>query len=431
MTTEKVPVSSDSVKSTWGRTFFPIWGGQAASLLGSQIVQFALIWYLTVLTESATVLATASVFEYLPTVVLGPAIGVLVDRWNRRRIMIVADTVAALATVVLVVLFWADTIQIWHIYAIILVRSVAGRFQGPAMAASTSLMVPNEHLTRIQGLNQTLQGGLNVVAAPLGALLLEAVPIQGVVAVDVVTAMIAVVPLLFILIPKPAPAADESSGGRSLWQDALAGFRYITSWPALGIMVATAALLNFFIAPTFSLLPLLVRTHYVGGAVELAGIESAFGIGAIAGGVLLGVWGGFKNRIHNIAASIFCIGLGSLTIGLLPPTGYWISITAMGFVGFALPFANGTLGAIMQSAVDPAMQGRVFTTMGSVSTAMIPIGYALAGPLSDRFGILIWFVVTGIVFLLIASLQAFLPALAQLDSRADERSAEKQPIPSG
>ena len=160
---------TEAENPTWKRTFFPIWGGQAASLLGSQVVQFALIWYLTIQTASATVLATASIFEFLPSVFLSPFIGTLVDRWNRRRIMIVADTLVALATLVLVVLFWMDVIEIGYIYAIIFVRAVAGRFHGPAMGASTALMVPVEQMTRIQGLNQTLQGGLNLIAAPLGA----------------------------------------------------------------------------------------------------------------------------------------------------------------------------------------------------------------------------------------------------------------------
>jgi DHA3 family macrolide efflux protein-like MFS transporter len=410
---------SEAENPTWKRRFFPIWGGQASSLLGSEVVQFALIWYLTVQTESATVLATASIFEYLPRVLLGPAIGVLVDRWNRRRVMILADTVAALAILVLVVLFWTEQVAIWQIYAVILVRAIAGRFQTPAMTASTSLMVPKEQLTRIQGLNQTLQGGLNIVAAPMGAFLMELLPIQGVVAVDVLTAAIAIGPLLLIDIPQPEPEPLVGSGKRSLWQEAMAGFRYMLSWPALAIMVGCATLLNFFIAPTFSLLPLVVKTRFLGGAIELGWIESAFGVGAILGGLLLGVWGGFRNGIHTIAASILGIGLGSMVIGVLPASGYGMALLAVGFVGFMLPFANGTLGAIMQAAVDPAMQGRVFSTLGSISSGMVPIGYALAGPLSDRFGLLVWFVVTGVVFLVIAVSMATLPALRGLGERVE------------
>jgi DHA3 family macrolide efflux protein-like MFS transporter len=416
---------NESENPNWKRSFFPIWGGQAASLLGSQIVQFALIWYLTVLTESATVLATASIFEYLPTVLLGPAIGVLVDRWNRRRIMILADTVAALGTVVLVLLFWSAHIEVWHIYAIIFIRSVAGRFQGPAMTASTSLMVPREQLTRIQGLNQTLNGGLNIIAAPLGALLMELLPIEGVVAVDIVTAAVAIGPLMLMAVPQPEAEPGAESGMQGFWRGAVAGIRYILSWPALAIVVGCAALLNFLIAPTFSLLPLLIKTRFLGGAIELGWIESAFGVGAVIGGILLGIWGGFRRGIHTISASIFGIGLGSMVIGILPATGYAFAVLAMGFVGFMLPFANGTLGALMQTSVDPVMQGRVFSTLNSVSTGMVPVGYALAGPLSDRFGLLVWFVLTGAVFVAVGVVLASLPALRDLGQRAETSAVDE------
>jgi DHA3 family macrolide efflux protein-like MFS transporter len=415
----------------WKRTFFPIWGGQAASLLGSQVVQFALIWYLTTQTESATVLATASIFEFLPGVFLSPFIGALVDRWNRRRIMIVADTVVALATLLLVGLFWMGVVETWHVYAIIFVRAVGGRFHAPAMGASTSLMVPKEHLTRIQGLNQTLQGGLNLIAAPLGALLMEVLPIEGVVAVDVITASIAVLPLLFIDIPQPEPSPDQLSGKFSLWQDTLAGFRYIFGWPGLFIIILTATLLNFFIAPTFSLLPLLVKSHFQGGALELSYLESIFGVGTIMGGILLGVWGGFRRKIVNIGLSISGLGLTSLIIGILPDNGYWLAFGAMWLGGLMLPIANGTLGAIFQSAVEPAMQGRVFSAIGSAANAMTPIGYALAGPLSDRFGIQIWFVVTGVVILLTAIAQLTIPALANIDQQAEERKMEVETAAAG
>ena len=150
----------------WKAPFFTIWGGQALSLLGSQLVQFALIWYLTVETGSATVLATASLVGLVPHVVLGPFVGTLVDRWNRRRLILIADSVITIATIVLAVLFALDIVAIWHIYLVMFIRSLAGGFHGHAMGASTSLMVPVEHLTRIQGINQMLNGGLNVVAAP-------------------------------------------------------------------------------------------------------------------------------------------------------------------------------------------------------------------------------------------------------------------------
>ncbi len=210
--------------------FFVIWGGQAISLFGSQLVQFALIWWLTKITDSATVLATASLVGLLPQVVLGPVVGALVDRWNRRITMIVADGVIAVATVGLAALFLTGTVQVWHVYLLMFVRATAGGFHWAAMAASTSLMVPKEHLTRIQGLNQTLQGGLNIISAPLAALLLDLLPMQGILAIDVGTAMFAIGSLLFVTIPQPQrrePPQEMQTGGPSVWQDLRQGLRYV------------------------------------------------------------------------------------------------------------------------------------------------------------------------------------------------------------
>ena len=175
----------------WAPRFFTIWTGQAFSLLGSQLVSFAVIWWLTQKTGSATVLATASLVGLLPQVILGPLTGALVDRWSRRLTMMIADGLIALATVILAVLFALGHVQIWQVYALLFVRSVCGGFHWPAMQASTSLMVPKEHLARIQGLNQMLQGGMNIASAPLGALLLAWLPMEGVLAIDVFTAMLA------------------------------------------------------------------------------------------------------------------------------------------------------------------------------------------------------------------------------------------------
>ena len=210
--------SNSQQPPNWKTPFFAIWTGQAFSLLGSQIVQFAIIWYLTEKTGSATVLATTTLIALLPGVFLSPFIGPLVDRWNRRRIMILADSFIALATLVLAALFALGLVDLWHIYAVLFIRSIGENFHRPSMTASTSLMVPKEHLTRIQGVNQTLNGGLNIIAAPLGALLMTLIPMSGIVAIDVITALIAVVPLFFIVIPQPEKNPAES-GSTTFWQD--------------------------------------------------------------------------------------------------------------------------------------------------------------------------------------------------------------------
>jgi DHA3 family macrolide efflux protein-like MFS transporter len=278
----------------WKAPFFTIWSGQAFSLLGSMLVSFTLIWWLTKTTGSATVLATASLVGLLPQIILGPVAGTLVDRWNRRLVMIVADSVIALVTALLALLFLTGQVEIWHVYLLMAIRSIAGGFHWPAMTASTTLMVPSEHLSRVQGMNQMLQGGMNIVSAPLAALLLEWLPIAGILSIDVITALIAVIPLVFIPVPQPQRQAQVSGASTSFWFEFKEGFRYAFSWPGLVLIGLMATLVNLLLNPAFSLLPILVTKHFNGQAFQLAWIESAMGVGIILGGLLLSIWGGFK-----------------------------------------------------------------------------------------------------------------------------------------
>ena len=190
-------------RRTWTSTFFTIWAGQAFSLLGSMLVQFALVWWLTATTGSGTVLATAALAALVPEILLGPFAGACVDRWNRRLVMLVADCLIALATLGLAALYALGALRPWHIYLIMMLRATGAAFHWPAMQASTSLMVPREHLSRVAGINQTLRGGLGIVSPPLGAILVQLLPLHGVLLIDVGTAALAIRPVVFVPIPQP------------------------------------------------------------------------------------------------------------------------------------------------------------------------------------------------------------------------------------
>jgi DHA3 family macrolide efflux protein-like MFS transporter len=406
----------------WKTPFFTIWTGQAISLLGSQLVQFALIWWLTRTTGSATVLAVASLVGLLPQVLLGPFIGAWVDRANRRLVMMVADSLIALATLLLAALFALGWVQIWHVYLLMLVRSIAGGFHYPAMTASTSLMVPKEHLARIQGLNQMLNGGLNILSAPLGALLLELLEVQGMLFIDVFTALLAVAPLFFIPIPQPERSAEAA--GSTFWQDFRSGLRYTLGWPGLVIIGVMAALINLLLAPASALTPILVTRHFNGQAWHLAWMESAMGVGVIAGGLTLGVWGGFKRRILTSMLGLLGIGAGSILLGFTPASAFLLGVGAMFLVGFFLPVANGPLLAAVQATVEPAMQGRVFTLIGSVSAGMAPLGLLIAGPVADRLGVNSWYLLGGVVCLMMGVLGFFIPAVVHLEDHGKDSPLE-------
>jgi MFS transporter, DHA3 family, macrolide efflux protein len=413
----------------WALNFFTIWFGQSFSILGSQIVQFALIWWLTVKTGSATVLTLSSVVGIVPQVLLAPLAGVLVDRWNRRITMMVADGIGALAAGLLAGLFALGWVQVWHVFVILFIRSCAGAFHWPAMQASTSLMVPKQHFSRIQGLNQMLFGALGIISAPLGALVMDLIPFQSVVAIDVVTAAFAITPLFFVHIPQPAcTISTAQTGGKkpSLWADMSAGWRYVTGWKAMMLMLGMATMINLLVNPAFALLPLLVKKNLHGGAPQLAALESAMGFGMMAGGLTLGVWGGFKRRILTTFMGLIGMGSGILLVGITPSSVFTIAVVGMFLAGYMNPITNGPIHAVLQAVVAPEMQGRVFTLVGSIAALMSPLGLIIAGPLSDVIGVRAWFIVGGIATAVTGVVCFFLPAILHIE---DGRSVveSKQP----
>ncbi len=404
----------DTQSRRWARKFFTIWGGQSVSLLGSSLVQFALVWWLTSTTGSATVLATASLAGILPQVIVGPFAGALVDRWNRRLVMIVADALIALSTLGLIVLYMLGHMEVWHIYVVMFWRSALGAFHWTAMQASTSLMVPHAQLSRVAGLNQMLQGAMGIIAPPLGALLMAVLPLHLILSIDIVTASVAVLPLLFIGIPQPDRShelAHPDAAPPSMLADMRAGLRYVRHWPGLLMILVLAMILNFVISPAFSLMPILVTKHFGGGALQLGTLQSAWAIGIVVGGLVLGAWGGFKKRAVTSMLGIMGMGIGILGIAAAPSNLLGLAVAGMLFGGFMNPMANGPLFAMLQTIVAPEMQGRIMSLVGSGSAAMMPLSLLVAGPIADRVGVRVWYVAAGITCVFMGLLALNIPAI--------------------
>lgn len=399
MTVENSEIqTTPDVPAHWLGNYLPMWIGQAVSLLGSGLVQFALVWYMTEKTGSATVLAMATFVALLPSVILGPFAGALVDRLNRKAIMIISDTAVALATFALVVLFHLGIAQIWHIYVALFVRSLCGSFQYPAMQASTSLMVPREHFARLGGINQAMNGVITIVSPPLGALLMSVMTMQAVLAIDLVTAAIAISLLaLFVRVPQPprSQTAEALTPARVL-ADVRNGLKYAVGWSGLFKVMVMASLINMLASPAFSLLPLMVTKIYGKGAAEVAWLESALGLGIVAGGLLLGLWGGFKRKTATTLTGLIGMGAGITILGLTDRNTYLLAVGMMGLVGLMNALANGALGAIMQTKIPSEMQGRIFTVIGSLASAASPLGMLLAAPVAEKLGIRAWYLIAGV-----------------------------------
>ena len=403
-------------KPGWKKPFFIIWSGQVFSLLGSGLVQFALVWWLTQTTHSATILASATMAAILPQIFLGPFAGALVDRWNRRKVMIIADSSIAGVTILLAILYWSGVIQPWHVFVILFLRSLGGVFHYNAMQASTSLMVPEQHLARVAGLNQTLNGLLNILTPPLGALLMGVLPMYFVLSIDVVTAAMAVTPLLFIPVPQP-PRLDASAvvTPAILLRDVRAGLRYVMTLPGLVAILIMAMVINFLYAPAAMLMPLMITNHFNGNALDLGLIEAFFGAGVVGGALLLSAWGGFKSKIATSMCGLVGMGVGALIVGMAPGDAFAMGVVGYALAGFMSPITNGPLQAFLQSRVAPEMQGRVFSVVQSGAMAMMPLGTLAAAPVANWLGIPAWFIAAGVATAGMGILGFFIPAVANIE----------------
>lgn len=401
----------------WKSTFLRFWLTQALSLFGSGLASFSVVWWITEKTGSSVILATVSLATLLPGIIIAPIAGALVDQLNRKWIIIIADAVSAVMAMLLVVLFWEGSIQLWHIIVINIIRALAGTFQFPAVQSSTSLLVPKQQLTRVAGLNQALQGATMIATPPLGALLLSVLPIHLILGIDVLTAILAICLLFFILIPQPSDRQSITRVPATIWQDIRAGFTFIKQWPALVNIMVIAALINLVLTPAFILIPILVTQHFYGSAFQLGWINAAYGFGTVVGGALLGIWGGFKRRILTSLFGLAGLGIGCLLVGRAGSEAYWLAVSGMALVGIMNAFANGPFFAILQSTIPHEMQGRFFTVLMSVSTAAAPLGLALAGPLADRLGVQIWYLLSAAICGLIVVWILFNPAILRFEEK--------------
>jgi DHA3 family macrolide efflux protein-like MFS transporter len=242
----------------------------------------------------------------------------------------------------------------------------------------------------------------------------------------VLTALLAVGTLTVIAIPRPG---RTSAAKAPFWSEMRAGLRYTSSWPGLMAILVMATAINFFLVAALSLLPILVTTHFGGAAMHLASLSSAFGIGIIAGGLALGVWGGFRRRMHTSLTGLIGLGLGFLLLGITPATMFWLALASTVLAAVMSSMTNGPLMAVLQTTVAPAMQGRVFTLMASMAMAISPLGLAVAGPVADRLGAQIWYIVGGAVCTGMGILAFFVPSILNMEDHRSAPEAGKSESP--
>jgi DHA3 family macrolide efflux protein-like MFS transporter len=277
-------------------------------------------------------------------------------------------------------------------------------------------MVPEKYLTRIQGLNQSMQGLLTIVAAPLGALLLAIFSMTGVMMVDVGTALLAILVLLAIRVPRPT--RSDGPGQSSVWAETVAGFRYLVQRRGHVTLIAMATLINALLVPAFSLLPLLVLQRLNGGAAQLGWLSSSLGVGLIVGGAALGAWGGFRKRIVTALIAMAALGVAVTAVGLTPASSFLWALVSMSCVGLVVPLVNGPVFAILQATIAPDYQGRVFSLVTSLATAAAPLGLIAAAPVAEIVGVGVWYLAAGMACVTMGIAGFFAPALMGIEDGA-------------
>ena len=368
------------MQENWQKKTAIFLGSQAISLFGSSLVQYAILWYITLETKSGTMMMISIVFGFVPTFFLAPFAGVWADRYNRKLLIALSDSMIALSTLLLAILFWLGHDYIWLLFLMSAVRAIGGGIQTPAVGAFLPQIVPKDKLFRINGINSSIQAVINLLSPMLAGAVLSIASIEAIFLIDVFTATIAVLSLIFLLkVPPHAKAMQKQT--LSYFADLKAGLSYIKNHGYLKNFFIFCAFFFFLIAPGAFLTPLQVAKSYGDEVWRLTAIEVAFSIGMMLGGVLISLWKGFKNKIHTMAFATFIMGFSTFLLGLTPL--FWIYLGIMFIYGIVIPIYHTPTTVLLQHQVEEDLHGRVIGVLSMIASSTVPMSMLLFGPLAD------------------------------------------------
>jgi DHA3 family macrolide efflux protein-like MFS transporter len=367
----------------WKRNITFFIAGQMISFVGSLLVQYAIFWYINLETESGTILTIAIIASFIPLLIFSPIAGVLADKMNRKLLIVIADSTIALVTLITALLFSLGNIEIWMLIAVTAVRGIGQAIHGPAIGAAIPLMVPQDKLMRVQGIQTGIQSAFNVLGPIVAAILISWFSIGFLFYIDTVTAVIGVLTLLlFVTIPKHVnEGRPKTTNGV---QDFVAGLKYVKTHQFLIPFFIYLFFVLILVSPVAFLSPLQVVRSFEGFGDEvfrLTMVEVSFSLGMTMGALIVAWWGGFKNRIITAGIAISIMGFGVLMLGIV--TNFYVYFAFMLMQGIVLPFYNTPMTVILQEQVDPAYMGRVTSISTMINSVAMPIGIALFGPLAD------------------------------------------------
>ncbi len=361
------------------RTFLTIWIGQLVSVLGTSLTAFALSIWVFQTTGSVTQFGFVIIAVALPGLLVAPVAGVIVDRLDRRWVMLASDAGAALTTLAIAGLYMSGSLEVWHVAAAMAVNSLLAAFQEPAYAASITLLVDKRNYTRANGMVQTGQGLAAVFAPMIAGFLLPVIDVGGIILVDVLTFVAAVLTLAIVRIPRPTGASEKAAAKSNFREEASLGWRFIRSRRGLLGLLLFFTVTNLFTAATNVLMAPMVLSF---ATVTTTGIiASVFGIGMLAGSILITAWGGPERRVFGVAVFGLVNGLALAVVGLRPDV--FVIGTGIFLLAFTRPAIDACSQSIWQSKTPADIQGRVFSLRRMIAQAATPVGFILAGPLAD------------------------------------------------
>ncbi len=420
------------VRSTqpWHRTFLIIFTGQAFSLLGSSAVNFALVWWLTAETGSASVLAYASIAALVPQAVVGLLAGPFIDRWDRRRTMMGADLFVAVTSVVLLAMVVSGDYSVLSVIAVLAARSLGAAFHTPASQAAVPMYVPQDQLMRVSGWNFFLGSGVAMAGPVLGAFLMGVAPMTAVLGLDIVGALVAVGSLLLVRIPHPERSPEEREHP-SLRAEFVEGWRELVRHRGLFHLTIILTIVTLLYMPLNALFPLMTFDHFGGGAFAAGIIEMLFGAGMLVGSLVIGALSARFSAVTLIGTGILVAGLMLAASGMLPPTAFWVFAGLSVIMGVSVPLFGAPLTAMFQTFIDPSKLGRVMSLYMTMALAVSPLGLLLAGPVAEKTGVALWFAVSGILIFITGLFVWVLPAPRRLGRVATfgAGSVPAEPVP--
>lgn len=411
----------------WKKRTLLFMTSQAISLFGSSLVSYAILWRITLDTQSGAMMTLYLLFGFLPTFFLSPFAGVWADRYDRKRLIMFSDGAIALATLLLAVLFLSGIQSLWLLFVIPLFRALGSAVQTPAANSFLPQIVPEDKLMKANGLFTSLNSAITLVSPMVSGALMSFAVLPVILMIDVVTALAAILVMLSLKVPVQAKAGDGEE--KKYWQNLAAGIRYIRHHEYLGRFFIFITFLYFLVTPVAILTPLQVTRSFGGDIWRLTAIEVVFSVGMLGGGLLIAAWGGFRNRMRMMAFATLIIGATTLLLGVVQ--NFWIYLFIMAIVGITLPLFNTPATVLLQEKVDSNYLGRVFGVMGMIASGVMPVAMLAFGPLADLVSIEWLLVGTGVMLAVLALLLTRNKALSLAGEPVQAAHAEGQLIQTG